>query len=83
MDDNFLRYAASIDQDHRALTLTEAKTNELAAELNFQRPAPNLLVLDGILAGHTVHINLQLVDHKKFLILNRGFHWVQEYPLNR
>jgi len=83
MDDNFLRYAASIDQDHRALTLSEANTKDLTAELNFQRPAPNQLVLDGTLAGHTVHMCLQLMDDKKFLLLNRGFHWVQEYPFNR
>jgi hypothetical protein len=30
-----------------------------------------------------VHMQLQLVDRKTFLLVNRGFHWVQEYPFNR
>lgn len=83
MDDKFQSYAATIDKDHGALTLTDTKTKDLAAKLSFQRPTPNQLVLDGILGGHTAHMNLQLVDHQKFLLLNRGFRWVQEYPFNR
>jgi hypothetical protein len=28
-------------------------------------------------------MQLQLVDLTKFLLINRGFHWIQEYPFNR
>jgi hypothetical protein len=33
--------------------------------------------------GHTIRMQLQRIDLNKFLILNRGFHWIQEYPFNR
>jgi len=33
--------------------------------------------------GHKVHMQLELFDRKKFLLVSRGFHWVQENPFNR
>ena len=33
--------------------------------------------------GHQVHLELQLVDRNKFLLVRRGFHWIQEFPMNR
>ena len=33
--------------------------------------------------GHKTHIQLRLRDRNKFLLVNRGFHWIQEYPYNR
>jgi len=30
-----------------------------------------------------LHMHLRLVDHKKFLLVSRGFHWIQEHPFNR
>jgi len=28
-------------------------------------------------------MQLRLVDRSKFLLVNRGFHWIAEYPFNR
>jgi hypothetical protein len=28
-------------------------------------------------------MQLRLVDRSKFMVVSRGFHWVQEYPFNR
>ena len=33
--------------------------------------------------GHAVHMQLKLKDRNQFLLVNRGFHWIQEYPFNR
>jgi hypothetical protein len=33
--------------------------------------------------NHQVHIDLQLTVHNKFLLVGRGFHWIQEFPFNR
>ena len=41
------------------------------------------LILDGSIDGHQVHMELQLVDPNKFLLVRRGFHWIQEFSLNR
>jgi hypothetical protein len=39
--------------------------------------------LDGEVQGHEVKMRLELDDRNKFLLVNRGFHRVQEYPFNR
>jgi hypothetical protein len=36
-----------------------------------------------MLDGHKVQMQLEAMDRKQFLLVNRGFHWVQEYPFNR
>jgi hypothetical protein len=40
-------------------------------------------LLDGTMEGHKMRMLLQLVDREKFLLVSRGFHWIQEYPFNR
>jgi hypothetical protein len=39
--------------------------------------------LKGEMDGHQVAIALRLIDRNTFLLINRGFHWVQERPFNR
>ena len=41
------------------------------------------LNLKGILLGDTVDITLKRKERNEFLLQNRGFHWVNEYPYNR
>lgn len=41
------------------------------------------MTLDGQMDGHAVHVQLKLKDRNQFLLVNRGFHWIQEYPFNR
>jgi len=83
MDDAFVHYTAAIDHDRRVLLLTEGGAKDPAAKLTFQRPSQDQLLLDGVMNGHNVHMQLRLMDHQKFLLVNRGFHYVQEYPFNR
>jgi len=39
--------------------------------------------LKGSIDGHTMQIEARLFDRSNFLLVTRGFHWVQEYPFNR
>ncbi len=41
------------------------------------------LMLKGSWGMDSIKMNLVKFDMKKFLLTNRGFHWVNEYPLNR
>jgi hypothetical protein len=47
------------------------------------RPGSNANTLDGRMDNHQVHMELQLTDRNSFLLVSRGFHWVQEFPLGR
>jgi uncharacterized membrane protein YphA (DoxX/SURF4 family) len=83
MDDSFAGYGASINVGDKTIALTKNGDQNWKANLHFERAAQDRLNLDGNMDGHTVHMQLQLVDRNKFLLVNRGFHWIQENPFNR
>jgi hypothetical protein len=83
MDDSYAGYGASINTNDKTLGLTKNDDKNWKADFHFQRAAQDQLTLDGKMDGHTIHMQLQLVDRNKFLLVNRGFHWIQEYPYNR
>ena len=83
MDDSFTSYPAILNSSEKTLTLTSGNDPNWKAIFHFERPARDQLILDGTMDGHKVSMQLQLVDRNKFLLVNRGFHWIQEYPFNR
>ena len=83
MDDTLASYGAAIDASQNTLTLTKGSDKTWKANFHFQRPAQDQLIVDGDMDGRKVHMQLQLFDRNKFLLVNRGYHWIQEYPFNR
>jgi hypothetical protein len=88
MDDSFTPYAAAINLADKTLVLTKRSDENWTAKFSFQRPAQDQLILDGRIEdgrmeGHQIHMAMQLTDRNKFLLVRRGFHWIQEFPLNR
>jgi hypothetical protein len=81
MDESFVRYGASINQNKIALTKDGDTTWK--AEFAVTRPVQDQLVLDGDMDRHKIHMQLQLTDRHSFLLVNRGFHWIQESSFNR
>jgi hypothetical protein len=83
MDDSFARYGASINTTDKTLALTKGGDPAWKANFTFQRAAEDQLILDGNMDNRKVHMQLHRVDHSKFLLVSRGFHWIEEYPFNR
>ncbi len=79
-------YAVVVDAKAKTLTLTKGpmtKDKAWRAVFAYSQPAPDRLVLDGVLDGHKIHAMTHREDRSKFLLVNRGFHWINEYPFNR
>lgn len=53
------------------------------SEFVLERPSPGELVLDGLLDGAPVRVEMTRRLPEDFLLVNRGFHWVNELPFNR
>jgi uncharacterized membrane protein YphA (DoxX/SURF4 family) len=83
IDDSFARYGASIDVNAKTMALTSDTDKNWKGAYTFDRPAADQLVLDGEVDGHRTHLQLRLVDIRSFLLVSRGFHWIQEGPFNR
>lgn len=43
----------------------------------------NQLLLAGEFEGEQLHLTLKKKELNDFLLMNRGFHWINEYPVNR
>jgi uncharacterized membrane protein YphA (DoxX/SURF4 family) len=83
IDDSYDRRGATINPQDKTLALTKDDDGNWKATLKYDRPAADQLILDGAMDGHQFHMQLKLYDRSKFLLVSRGFHWIQEYPFNR
>jgi hypothetical protein len=79
MDNSFARYGASINPNDKTIALTNDSDKSWQANFTFQRPAQDQLILDGNMDSHRIHMRLRLVDRNKLVLVNRRFHWIQEY----
>ena len=82
MDGKFQRYQSKLDTiEHTYIWHTYQDTAN-KYEIFYERKE-NDLMLRGVLAGDTIQVELENYPLEKFGLLNRGFHWVNEYPYNR
>jgi hypothetical protein len=83
MDDSFNYYGASIKTTDKSLILSKASDKNWSASFTYQQTAPDHLLLEGTIDNHKIQMQLTLFDRNKFLLVSRGFHWIQEYPFYR
>jgi hypothetical protein len=83
MDDSFAYFPASLNLRDKTLVLTDRSDKNWSANFTFRQTAWEQLTLDGRVGNHQVHMELQLTERNKFLLVRRGFHWIQEFPFNR
>jgi len=83
MDDTFAGFGSTINDKDRTISLTKPADKNWKASFTYDRPAQEQLILDGSMDGHKVHMVLKLFDRNKFTLVNRGFHWINDYPFQR
>jgi len=83
MDDSFVRFGSNFDPKQSALTLTDFGRGKWKSQLAIRRQGADRMTLDGRMGPHKVRMQLSLMDRSKFLLVSRGFHWIEDYPFNR
>jgi hypothetical protein len=84
MDDARERYAWHRDDAKRTLTLTAFGTGKPAEYvLALGKPDDAHVTLDGKLGDDAVRVRLRRLPEEKFPLVERGFHWINEFPFNR
>jgi uncharacterized membrane protein YphA (DoxX/SURF4 family) len=83
MSDTAKGYAAEYDEAKGIVTLSEFNDKTKKYPLTYKRPDSDHLDLEGIVAGDSLSMRLRKIDTSKFLLVSRGFHWINEMPLNR
>ncbi len=82
MDGSLRGYQAKYDAAKNGVTLS-APNDRRKYSLQYGRPDAGHLTIEGTLAGDRVSMRLRKIDTSSFLLVNRGFHWINEVPLNR
>lgn len=77
------RYGLQLDQEKRTLTLRKREDPGWNSVLTYEQVSPEVITLAGALNGSEMTARLRRSEERKFLLTDRGFHWVNEFPFNR
>ena len=82
MDDSVERYRLENDPKRRTFTVWP-DTSTVRTALAYRWTDASHLSLQGALAGDSVKVRLHKISASDYALLNRGFHWVSEFPYNK
>lgn len=77
------RYRRKLDEKAGTLALTKPDDQKWKANFTLDSHTPGIILLSGELDGKKLTAKLKKVELNSFLLNNRGFHWISEFPFNR
>lgn len=84
MNDTSQRFTVTMDAAKHQLRLTaRGVAQPKPIVLTYKWLDADRLVLEGPFDGETVTVRLRRADASQYLLMNRGFHWINETPFNR
>ena len=83
MNQHRVRYNINLNTGKSLLELTKFSEPNWKATFSYQQDGPGRLTLEGTLDGQKIRAKLRRTKIPSFLLVNRGFHWINEYPFNR
>jgi uncharacterized membrane protein YphA (DoxX/SURF4 family) len=76
-------YGLKQDSAKKTFTLQDQRDPKKKYVLSYRQPEPEILVMEGPFKDQQIRARLRRVDDSKFLLISRGFHWINERPFNR
>jgi hypothetical protein len=84
MNDSRQRYVLNLDTKAMTMALSPRNAPEAKKSLfSYTQPEPGLLTMEGTLDGRKIKARIRRAETSDFLLISRGFHWINEYPFNR
>jgi hypothetical protein len=77
------RFGLQLDEEKRTLTLRKRDDPGWNTVLTYEQVSPEVITLSGALNGSEMTARLHRSGERKFLLTDRGFHWINEFPFNR
>jgi hypothetical protein len=84
-NDSTRGYRVTADTVKHMVVLSSRRDSSFRLPLAYARVGAHndSLRLDGIVNGDSLHIRLHRLDENQLLLVSRGYHWINEHPLNR
>jgi hypothetical protein len=83
MSDSRRRYTLDLNSGTRTMALGKRDDPAWKTSFAYNEPEPGWLAMEGTLDGRKIKARMRRVDASDFLLMSRGFHWINEYPFNR
>jgi uncharacterized membrane protein YphA (DoxX/SURF4 family) len=83
VDDTSKFFRVQIDAEKKSIALTPRNPADAKVTLSYGSPDPEHLVIEGVYEGARIEARLRKREESEFLLVNRGFHWINEFPFNR
>ena len=81
MNDSIVRESFTVDTTNSKVYM--ASSNGVDDALGYKKVGDSELQIKGISNYDSIEIHLKAKDLSKIPLINRGFHWINEYPHNR
>lgn len=73
----------TISSDEKILVLQSGAVGTVPGEMQIEMVDDSHLSLSGSANGQSIEAKLRKLRREDFLLVNRGYHWINEYPFNR
>ncbi len=83
MNDSLKSYVMRPDTATKKIEMVPRGDSTVKNQLVYHYPDKEHLVMQGSWKGDSIYIRMKIYDLNKFLLVNRGFNWINEYPFNR
>jgi len=77
------RFRGKFDEKAGTLELSKPTDEKWKANFTLDRSTPGIMLLSGKMDGKKITAKLKKIELNSFLLNNRGFHWISEFPFNR
>jgi hypothetical protein len=83
MDDTSRSFNTEYDKTKNNVTISGDPDKSKKNVFTYTRPDADHVILEGTLINDPLVVKLRRIDPSKFLLVNRGFHWINERPFNK
>jgi hypothetical protein len=68
---------------HTLILGTFPRSKQKSYPLSYRETGAGRLEIEGAFKGRKIHATLHREEQSKYLLISRGFHWINEHPLNQ
>ncbi|WP_025142251.1 hypothetical protein [Pedobacter jeongneungensis] len=83
MNDSIANFTTVFNKKKKELVLKSTAKDSLKYVLNYNVIGKDKFIISGLRDKDSISVSFKKKDLKDFRLINRGFHWVNEYPYNR
>lgn len=83
VSDSVRGFEFKVDEKQQSVRMAPLRDTLQKFQLTYEQPSKEQLILRGQSKRDTLLIRMRTIDRNSFLLVNRGFHWINEFPFNR